>query len=103
MSAKRLGDIAKVIRSKNAGPLLLTIDVMFEDEATYEEVLASGVLDKRRMAELYHVSDNEVQVIPYRQALAVKITLPRLYRSGGPDDTDVYGAQQHVPVMELTY
>ena len=53
MNAKtRLGDVAKVIRSKNAGPLLLTIDVIFGDEETYEKVLASGVLDARAIAKL---------------------------------------------------
>jgi len=104
MNAKtRLGDVAKVIRSKNAGPLLLTIDVIFGDEETYEKVLASGVLDARAMAKLYSVSDNEVAVIPYRQALAIKVTLPRLHRSGGPLDSDVYGAQQYAPVIDLEF
>ncbi|MBT3909256.1 MAG: DUF4387 family protein, partial [Rhodospirillaceae bacterium] len=55
------------------------------------------------MAKLYSVSDNEVAVIPYRQALAIKVTLPRLHRSGGPLDSDVYGAQQHAPVIDLEF
>ena len=97
----RLADIAKVIRSKNAGPLLLTIDVMFDDIETYQRVIASGVISAATFAELYGVSHNEVAVMPYEQALAIKVTLPRLHRSGGPADTDVYGAQQHAPVLNL--
>jgi len=99
----KLADIAKVIRSKNAGPLLLTIDVIFDDMESYERVLASGVLSAETFAGLYGVSHNEVAVMPYAQALAVKITLPRLHRSGGPADTDVYGAQQHAPVLDLEF
>ena len=104
MPAKtRLRDVAKVIRSKNAGPLLLTIDVIFDDRETFDAVLAAGLFAPRRFAALYGVSDNEVAVIPYPQALAVKVTLPRLHRSGGPADTDVYGAQQHAPVLDLEF
>ena len=30
-----LGDLATLIRSKNAGPFILTFDIMFDDEASY--------------------------------------------------------------------
>jgi hypothetical protein len=60
----KLRDIAKVIRSKNAGALLLTLDVMFEDQATYEKVRDSGVLSPRALGPLYGVTDNEVAIIP---------------------------------------
>ena len=99
----KLREMAKVIRSKNAGALQFTLDVMFEDAETYEKVRDSGVLSPRNLAPLYGVTDNEVAVIPYRQALAIKVTLPRLHRSGGPLDSDVYGAQQYAPVIDLEF
>ena len=101
MSRDKLKDIASVIRSKNAGPLLLTLDVILPDFKTFDRVINSGALSPSRMADLYGVSNNEVSVVPYSQALAIKITLPRKYRSGGPEDTDVYGAQQHVPLFNV--
>ena len=101
MSGDKLKDIASVIRSKNAGPLLLTLDVILPDYETFERVVNSGGLAASRMAALYGVSHNEVTVTPYAQALAIKITLPRRQRSGGPEDTDVYGAQQHVPLFDV--
>ena len=101
MIGRKLKDVASVIRSKNAGPLLLTLDVILPDKVTFDQVVAAGVLAPERMAELYQVSHNEVSVIPFVQALAIKITLPRRYRSGGPLDSDVYGAQQHVPLFDL--
>lgn len=97
----RLGGLAKVIRSKNAGALYLTLDVMFDDEATYARVRDSGVLDAARIARLYAVSHNAVAVIPYDVALAIKITIPRPVPSGDPADSDVYGAQQHAPLLDL--
>ncbi len=97
----KLQDIAKVIRSKNAGALQFTMDVMFEDAATYEKVRDSGELTPRKLASLYGVTDNEVAVIPFDVAYAIKITLPRKIPSGSPGDTDIYGAQQHAPLLDI--
>ena len=97
----KLADLAQVLRSKNAGALLCTLDMMFEDDATYRRVCDSGAITPQRIAELYGVSDNEVTVIPYDVAYAIKVTLPRLHPSGDPDDTDIYGAQQHAPLLDI--
>jgi hypothetical protein len=97
----RLADLAKVLRSKNAGALYFTMDVMFEDEATYRRVRDSGALNARALAPLYGVTDNEVAVIPYDVAYAIKITVPRPVPSGDPLDNDVYGAQQHAPLLDI--
>ena len=75
----KLKDLAKVIRSKNAGALLLTLDIMFEDETTYKRVCNSGALSPRTLASLYNVSDNQIEIIPFDVALAIKITLPGLF------------------------
>ncbi|MCP5156094.1 MAG: DUF4387 domain-containing protein [Ectothiorhodospiraceae bacterium] len=98
---ERLGDLARVVRSKNAGALLFTLDVMFADEATYLRVRDSGALDASRIATLYGVSDNAVDVIPYDVAWAIKVTIPRPVPSGDPADSDVYGAQQHAPLLDI--
>ena len=74
---------------------------MFDDGATYQRVQASGALAPRRLARLYNVSENEIAVIPFDVALAIKITLPRPVVAGSPGDTDVYGAQQHAPLMDI--
>lgn len=97
----RLIDLAQVLRSKNAGALLCTLDMMFEDDDTYRRVRDSGAITPQRIAKLYGVSDNEVSIIPYDVAYAIKITIPRLVPSGDPGDTDVYGAQQHAPLLDI--
>lgn len=96
-----LKNLAKVIRSKNAGALQITLDVMFADEATYRRVRDSGALDAHQVARLYGLSHNEVSVIPYDVAYAIKVTIPRAAPSGDPADSDVYGAQQHAPLLDI--
>lgn len=97
----KLKDIAKVIRSKNAGALFFTLDVMFEEEATFRSLQEKKELTSERVSSLYGLSADIVRVIEYPPAYAFKITFPRQYKSGDPEDTDIYGAQQHAPLMDL--
>lgn len=96
-----LGDLARLIRSKNAGPFLLTFDVMFDDEATYRRVLQSGVLTKQTFAAIYKMPDTDVTWFAHDAARAIKITIPRPYTQCDLDDGDAYGGQQHAPLVEL--
>ncbi len=97
-----LDRIAKVIRSKNAGPFEITFDVMFDDEAAYARVKRSGVIDAARVAAVYRIPVWDVLVCkPFDAALAFKITIRRPVASGDLMDTDVYGCQQHVPLTAI--
>jgi hypothetical protein len=97
----KLVDIAQVIRSKNAGPLQTTLDILFAEAAHYERALASPALSRAEIARRYGVQQDQVQVVPYAAARAVKIVLERPVVAGSPGDSDVYGAQQHYPLLEI--
>ena len=98
------GELADVMRSKNAGPSQVTIDLMFNDRATYDRVIRSGALSAAAIAPLYKVDESLVRIMPFDRVRAIKITIPRrtgTYGSGSAFDRDVYGAQQHGPLVEL--
>ena len=95
----KLADIAQVIRSKNAGPRRLTLDVMFASDADYQRVAQSPALAPEHIAALYRVPVRDVTVIPYPVGRAIKIVLTRAIMAGDPGDFDVYGAQQHTPLL----
>ncbi len=91
-------DLASVLRSKNAGPFQVTIDLMFDDEAAYRRVLASPALAPERIAALYGASAEQVRIVPFDRVRAIKVCMPRRWGSHGSGsafDRDVYGAQQH--------
>ena len=94
-----ISEIAKVCKSKNAGPFALTIDVVFDSPELYQRVKATGVLGPELFARLYGVRPDQVLFTPYDAASAFKATLPRLLPSGEVGDTDVYGCQQHAPLL----
>ena len=91
----RLEDMCSVIRSKNAGPLQITIDLMFEDRVRYDSAAASESLSPSSLAQLYGLRQDRVRVIPFPQALAIKLVFDRDIVAGDPGDKDVYGTQQH--------
>jgi hypothetical protein len=96
-----LGRLAKLIRSKNAGPFMLTIDIMFDDPGPYRAVVASGVVNARRIAELYGLAERDVAVYEVDAALAIKVSFPRPVPSGSIHDADVFGGQQFAPLVTL--
>jgi hypothetical protein len=97
----QLHELARLIRSKNAGPFELTIDVMFESREAYDRVLDSNMLSTERMAAIYNVDPALVQRFEAEVALAIKISLPRPMSSGSVRDTDIFGGQFHSPIVRL--
>ncbi|WP_144113835.1 DUF4387 domain-containing protein [Paraburkholderia sp. BCC1886] len=101
-SGDTIYDLAEVMRSKNAGPLYLTFDMIFPDAPTYRRVLDSGVLTPELVSALYPVVASDVSIVSFDAANAIKITIPRTGpTSGAPGDRDVYGAQQHEPLIGI--
>lgn len=97
-----LYELAKVIRSKNSGPFSITLDVLFDEKSKYEKVKKSGVLTKEKIAGLYNIPEtSSISLVFFDQALGIKITFNRDISSGTMGDRDVYGAQQHAPLMKI--
>lgn len=97
-----LGRLAKIVRSKNAGPFLFCVDMFFPDAASYQRVRASDVLTKEVVSGLYGVSHEEIYGVFWSDtAMGIKVTILRRYPNGDPDARDVLSAQQHVPFLEL--
>ena len=95
-----LAEIALVVRSKNTSPFTYSLDIIFRQKEDYEAFKASQLIDAKLIAKLYRITREEVlDVIYFDPALAIKICLQRSVSSGAPGDRDVYGAQQHAPLL----
>lgn len=97
----RLRDVAAFIRSKNAGPFVLTIDIFFDDDEQCRRVVDSGTLGPPAIAGLYGVPAAEIRVLHVAQARALKISLPRPLPAGDVGERDVAGGQQFAPLLDL--
>lgn len=98
----KLHQLAKTIRSKNAGNYFLTMDVIFADRTRYEHFKASGALTRGKVAQLYRIPVEDVaEFVWYDPGLALKATIRRPIPSGNPGETDVYGCQQFIPLLDV--
>lgn len=99
-----LTDIAGIIRSKNSGPYELTLDIMFNTREWYERVRDAGAIHEALVCDLYHIAPEKIiNIIHFEPANAIKITMERPLCSGDPGETDVYGAQQHAPLLGIVF
>jgi hypothetical protein len=101
MSARTVGDVAEIVRSKNAGPFWQTLDVFLPDDDAYRLVAASPNLREDVIARLYRVAAEDVRIFRLPSLRAVKISFPRPTTQGGVEDRDMHAGQQHVPLAEL--
>ena len=100
----KLRDLASVIRSKNAGPFELTLDVLLKDDESFRLLTENNVINKTVISQLYRIPESDVIAIVYfPNARAIKATIVRPMASGALGERDVYGAQQHAPLMTYEF
>jgi hypothetical protein len=97
----RLTDTFRLIRSKDAGPFMLTIDLFCHDAEAYRRVLDVGVVSPATFAELYGVAAGDVEIHLGESIHAIKVSFPRPVASGELADSDITGGQQYGPLVEL--
>jgi hypothetical protein len=104
MGTVRLAEIARTIRSKNAGVNRVTFDIIFPSRGTYEAVKKSGAITKHSMADLFGIAPERItEFVEFDPANAVKFTIARACPNGSPGDWDVLGCQYYAPLMSLTF
>jgi hypothetical protein len=101
-ASRKLSEIAKTIRSKNAGVDKITFDVIFPDRTTYDLVRESGVLSRQAVCRIFGI--DMVQItdhVEFGPAMAIKFTIYRRMPSGSPGDADIFGSQQYGPLLGI--
>ncbi len=97
-----LVSLAKVLRSKNSGPFEITLDVLFDNPESFRRVRDSGVLTRESLAAMYRIQPDCIEeFVWFEKALGLKVTYLRDITSGTVGDRDVYGAQQHAPLLNI--
>ena len=102
MASKKLSELAKTIRSKNAGVDKITFDIIFPTREKYERVKSSGAVTRESIRRLYNIPDERISdFVAFDPACAIKFTIYRNRPSGSPGDPDIFGAQQYAPLMDI--
>lgn len=102
MKTAKLIDLAKTIRSKNAGTDRITFDIIFREQENYELVKNSKVISKEFIADLYGIDINRItDLVEFDPGYAIKFTIQRTQPSGSPGESDVFGCQQYPPLLDI--
>lgn len=94
-----LGIIAEKIRSKNAGPFWLTIDIFCGNRAAFAQISAG--LDSARVAALYGADPATLKRFDIADLNVVKFSFPRPAIQGTRSDRDMHGAAWACLIEEL--
>ena len=102
MNPRPLKDLADIVRSKNAGPYRITFDILCREKANYELIRSSGAITAESVAAAYGLGISEISsFFEIDMANAIKITIKRTRAQGSAGEGDMYGCQQHVPLMNM--
>lgn len=106
-SPDTLSDISEILRSKNAGPYEITIDILFFTREIYEGIQNCNVLSAENVSQALNINQKDIIWMGFFEpALAFKVTIPRL-RSGKMTsagsfmEDDVHGSQQHTGIAQM--
>ena len=94
-----LGDKVKKIRSKNAGPFWITIDIFCGSKEAFKEVRHS--LDNIQISELFQIPGQTLKRFEIESLNVIKFSFPRKVIQGHIHDRDMHGAQLAVLLSEL--
>lgn len=95
-----LGEIVEKVRSKNAGPFWLTIDIFCGSADAYQRVVDGISTD--RVAMLFKTAPGELKRFDIPSLNVVKFSLPRPAVQGTREDRDMHGASYAALVAEMT-
>jgi len=100
----KLQDIARTVRSKNAGSFMITVEIIFNDPQKYYYIKDNAYISQEAIAKAY---DLPIELVTdfcfYDPGLGIKANFRRLIPSGGPNESDVYGCQQYAPLLNIEF
>ena len=99
MTLAELGDLVQKVRSKNAGPFWLTIDIFCGNETAFQKV--QRCLADSAVAQVLGTPMQELKRYDIPSLHVIKYSLPRPYTQGAADDRDMHGASWASLVAEL--
>lgn len=98
---RTIGDIARLVRAKNAGPFWLTLDVFLNNDKDFREVCDSGAITDASIADLYQTRVDAVHIFSLPELHVIKVSFPCPTTQGAFADRDMHSGQQSLPLAGL--
>ena len=94
-----LGEKVNKIRSKNAGPFWITIDIFCGSEEIYKDICRN--LNDSKIANLLMINIKDLKRFEIEKLNVIKFSFPRNIIQGHIFDRDMHGAQLAILLSEM--
>ena len=94
-------DLAQDVRSKNAGPFWVTLEIFCNNEDNYQAIKNSPHVTREKIAELYGVSHGSMKRFDMDNIQVIKFSYPRPQPSGHKYENDMHTGQQYIRLAEV--
>jgi hypothetical protein len=91
-----VNDLARYVRSKNAGPFWVSIEVFCETQEAYETIKNSKNITPKKVSDLYHVDESKIKVFYMDELKVIKFSFPRPKPQGHKYENDMHAGQQYI-------
>lgn len=97
----KVSEVCRHVRSKNAGPFWITVDLSFPDRETFDRYAHDAVFQPAAIAALFDVDPEQIKCFPVPDLAVLKISYPRRRPQGGALERDMHGGQQYVRLLDV--
>ncbi|WP_296594927.1 DUF4387 domain-containing protein [Phenylobacterium sp.] len=97
----KVSDVCRLVRSKNAGPFWVTVDLFFDGADSFRRYAGSEALGPETFARLYGTDPALVKRFPVERLNMIKISYPRSSPQGGMVERDLHCGQQYVRLLDV--
>ncbi len=95
-----LREVCRQVRSKNAGPFWVTIDVFFDGQGSYARYKDASALSAEAIGLIYGADPGQVKRFEVDSLAVLKISSPRRSPQGGVVERDMHSGQQYVRLLD---
>lgn len=96
-----IAETSRYVRSKNAGPFWVTIDIFCENKEQFNQIANSPNISQNTIAELFDVDAEKVKMFYVENLNVIKISVPRVLPQGSKYERDMHSGQQYVKILDI--
>ena len=97
----KLSDVTRHVRSKNAGPFWVTVDLFFRGRDEFEAYKADPALSPELFGRCFGADASLVKIIPVPSLNVVKVSYPRPRPQGWHGERDMHAGQQYASLLAV--
>lgn len=94
-----LREVTRHVRSKNAGPFWITVDIFFADDESFRRYVHDPALATPQIATLFETRADQVKRFEVPQLQMIKLSFPRAAPQGGVVERDMHSGQVFVRLL----